>query len=181
MVLLLRVTRASRDVRARAQAVGVYRFWRDSGFVLGDGVWEGMRVHRGRISLLDRTLQHARATAHDAVERRGAGRHLPDDVQLNAGRGKGTPNVLVDPYDGKVVAAQRPNRGWGNWLRQLHVHKAVAEAQSSQCPRCSSYISLRDYQINEPWNRRIQTRGDVLIDKSGVVSGIRKPAAGTRA
>lgn len=42
-------------------------------------------------------------------------------VQLNAGRGKGTLNVLVDPYEATVVASQRPNRGWGNWLRQLHV------------------------------------------------------------
>jgi cytoskeletal protein CcmA (bactofilin family) len=53
-----------------------------------------------------------------------------------------------------------------------HVHKAVAEAQSSQCPKCSSYISLRDYDITEPWNRRIQTRGDVVIQKTGVISGI---------
>lgn len=53
-----------------------------------------------------------------------------------------------------------------------HTHKAVGEAQSSQCPRCSSYISLRDYVIAEVWNRRIQTRGDVIIEKTGVVSGI---------
>lgn len=53
-----------------------------------------------------------------------------------------------------------------------HTHQAVAEAQSSQCPRCSAYISLRDYVISEHWNRRIQTRGDVLIEKSGIVSGI---------
>ena len=51
-------------------------------------------------------------------------------------------------------------------------HKAVGEAQSSQCPKCSSYISLRDYDISEPWNRRIQTRGNVLIQKTGQVSGI---------
>jgi branched-chain amino acid aminotransferase len=29
----------------------------DSGFVLGDGVWEGLRVHRGRIAFLDRHLK----------------------------------------------------------------------------------------------------------------------------
>ena len=28
----------------------------DSGFMLGDGVWEGVRVHRGRIAFLDRHL-----------------------------------------------------------------------------------------------------------------------------
>lgn len=53
-----------------------------------------------------------------------------------------------------------------------HHYKAVAEAQSSQCPLCSAYISLRDYIIEEPWNRRIQTRGNVIIEKNGVVSGI---------
>jgi branched-chain amino acid aminotransferase len=29
----------------------------DSGFVLGDGVWEGLRVHNGRIAFLDRHLE----------------------------------------------------------------------------------------------------------------------------
>lgn len=52
----------------------------DSGFVLGDGVWEGLRVHRGRIAFLDRHLDRlwegAKAIAMDiclpreALERR---------------------------------------------------------------------------------------------------------------
>lgn len=29
----------------------------DSGFILGDGVWEGLRVHHGRIAFLDRHLE----------------------------------------------------------------------------------------------------------------------------
>ena len=41
----------------------------DSGFMLGDGVWEGMRVHRGRIAFLDRHLDRlyrgAKAIAMD--------------------------------------------------------------------------------------------------------------------
>ncbi|KAB2639439.1 MAG: polymer-forming cytoskeletal protein, partial [Verrucomicrobia bacterium] len=52
-----------------------------------------------------------------------------------------------------------------------HHYTAAAEAQSSQCPRCCCYVSLLDYQIDGPWNRRIQTRGNVLILKGGVVSG----------
>lgn len=28
----------------------------DSGFVLGDGVWEGLRVHRGKIAFLEQHL-----------------------------------------------------------------------------------------------------------------------------
>jgi len=41
----------------------------DSGFVLGDGVWEGLRVHRGRIAFLeahlDRLYEGAKAIALD--------------------------------------------------------------------------------------------------------------------
>ena len=29
----------------------------DSGFILGDGVWEGLRVHNGAIPFLDRHLK----------------------------------------------------------------------------------------------------------------------------
>lgn len=50
-------------------------------------------------------------------------------------------------------------------------YTAAAEAQSSQCPRCSCYVSLLDYAIDGPWNRRIQTRGNVTIRKAGSVSG----------
>jgi branched-chain amino acid aminotransferase len=41
----------------------------DSGFILGDGVWEGLRVHKGRIAFLDRHLDRlfegAKAIAMD--------------------------------------------------------------------------------------------------------------------
>ena len=48
----------------------------DSGFVLGDGVWEGLRVHKGRIAFLDRHLDRlfegAKAIAMDiGLEPRG--------------------------------------------------------------------------------------------------------------
>ncbi len=33
----------------------------DAGFVLGDGVWEGVRLHRGRMVFLDRLFDGARA------------------------------------------------------------------------------------------------------------------------
>jgi len=41
------------ELKPREQAV-VSVF--DSGFMLGDGVWEGLRVHRGRLAFLDRHL-----------------------------------------------------------------------------------------------------------------------------
>ena len=41
------------DLKKRAEAmVSVF----DSGFVLGDGVWEGLRVHAGRVAFLDQHL-----------------------------------------------------------------------------------------------------------------------------
>ena len=54
------------DLKPRDQAmVSVF----DSGFMLGDGVWEGLRVHRGKLSLLDRHLDRlfegAKAIAMD--------------------------------------------------------------------------------------------------------------------
>lgn len=52
-----------------------------------------------------------------------------------------------------------------------HTFNAIAEAQSSQCPKCGRYVSLLDYDIAELWNRPIQTRGNVIIQKSGSVSG----------
>ena len=53
-----------------------------------------------------------------------------------------------------------------------HTFTTIAEAQSSQCPKCSGYLSLLDYEITEPWNRRIQTYGSVVIQKTGSISGV---------
>jgi cytoskeletal protein CcmA (bactofilin family)/Zn finger protein HypA/HybF involved in hydrogenase expression len=52
-----------------------------------------------------------------------------------------------------------------------HQFSAIAEAQSSQCPKCGSYVSLLDFSITEAWNRRIETRGNVIIQKTGTVTG----------
>ena len=61
------------DLRPRAQAV-VSVF--DSGFILGDGVWEGLRVHRGRIAFLgahlDRLYEAAKAIDLDVGMDRAA-------------------------------------------------------------------------------------------------------------
>lgn len=50
--------------------------------------------------------------------------------------------------------------------------EVVSDAQSSQCPRCGGYISLRDFVIDNDWRRRIQTRGDVMIRKTGSIIGV---------
>lgn len=53
-----------------------------------------------------------------------------------------------------------------------NVFEVVRDAQSSQCPKCGGYISLQDYEVDTDWRRRIQTRGDVMILKTGSIIGV---------
>jgi branched-chain amino acid aminotransferase len=72
-------------LRTRAEAtVSVF----DSGFMLGDGVWEGMRVHKGRIAFLDRHLDRlyegAKAIAMDVgLSREALTRRLYETLDAN--------------------------------------------------------------------------------------------------
>ena len=60
----------------------------DSGFVLGDGVWEGLRVHKGRIPFLeahlDRLYEGAKAIAMDVgLDRAALTRRLYETLDAN--------------------------------------------------------------------------------------------------
>ncbi len=60
----------------------------DSGFVLGDGVWEGLRAHNGRIAFLDahldRLYEGAKALDLDiGLSRAGLSRRLYDTLRAN--------------------------------------------------------------------------------------------------
>ena len=73
------------DLKPRGEAV-VSVF--DSGFVLGDGVWEGLRVHKGRIAFLDRHLDRlfegAKAIAMDiGLDRADLTRRLYETLDAN--------------------------------------------------------------------------------------------------
>src|SRR3982750_3525590 len=73
------------DLKPRADAV-VSVF--DSGFMLGDGVWEGLRVHRGKLSSLDRHLDRlfegAKALAMDiGLTRAELTKRLYDTLDAN--------------------------------------------------------------------------------------------------
>jgi branched-chain amino acid aminotransferase len=73
------------ELKPRAEAlVSVF----DSGFMLGDGVWEGLRVHRGKLSLLhrhlDRLFEGAKAIAMDLqVSREELTRRLYETIDAN--------------------------------------------------------------------------------------------------
>jgi branched-chain amino acid aminotransferase len=100
------------ELKPRADAV-VSVF--DSGFMLGDGVWEGLRVHKGRLSFLDRHLDRlfegAKAIAMDVgLSRDGLTKRLYDTLDAN-GMDEGvhvrlmvTRGVRATPYqDPRVV------------------------------------------------------------------------------
>lgn len=53
-----------------------------------------------------------------------------------------------------------------------HDFDVVSDAQSTQCAKCGSYISLRDYTIDQAWHRRIQTRGNVTVMKGAAITGV---------
>ncbi len=60
----------------------------DSGFMLGDGVWEGLRVHKGRIAFLDahmdRLLEGAKAIAMDiGISREAMVARLYETIEAN--------------------------------------------------------------------------------------------------
>jgi branched-chain amino acid aminotransferase len=100
------------ELKPREQAtVSVF----DSGFMLGDGVWEGLRVHKGRISFLDRHLDRlfegAKAIAMDiGLSREALAKRLYDTLDAN-GMSEGvhirlmvTRGVRSTPYqDPRVV------------------------------------------------------------------------------
>jgi branched-chain amino acid aminotransferase len=73
------------ELKPRAEAtVSVF----DSGFMLGDGVWEGLRVHGGRLSFLDRHLDRlfegAKAIAMDiGLSREALTERLHQSLEAN--------------------------------------------------------------------------------------------------
>jgi branched-chain amino acid aminotransferase len=73
------------ELKPRAEAfVSVF----DSGFMLGDGVWEGLRLHKGRLAFLDRhldrLLEGAKAIAMDVgLTRAELIRRLYDTLDAN--------------------------------------------------------------------------------------------------
>ena len=73
------------ELKPRADAV-VSVF--DSGFMLGDGVWEGLRVHKGKLGFLDRHLDRlfegAKALAMDlGITREQLAKRLYDTLDAN--------------------------------------------------------------------------------------------------
>ena len=92
----------------------------DSGFMLGDGVWEGIRLHRGRLAFLDRHLDRLWRGAkaiHISIASRGMSR---------GGRGRDDPHRHVvrpaqhlDRDDAQLLLASRLRRLGRTVLRRI--------------------------------------------------------------
>ena len=72
----------------------------DSGFMLGDGVWEGLRVHDGKLSFLDRHLDRlfegAKAIAMDVgIGRQEVARRLYETIDANGMKDGGHVRLMV--------------------------------------------------------------------------------------
>ena len=52
-----------------------------------------------------------------------------------------------------------------------HIHEVSIAASSTQCARCSLYISLSDQDIRSQYSRNVRTRGNVNIHRKGSVIG----------
>lgn len=86
----------------------------DSGFMLGDGVWEGLRVHDGKIAFLDRHLDRleegAKALDYDlGISREDLTRALYDTLDANSMReGDGVHIRLMTTRGLKATPYQDP-------------------------------------------------------------------------
>ncbi|MBC7987909.1 MAG: aminotransferase class IV [Sphingomonadaceae bacterium] len=136
----------------------------DSGFVLGDGVWEGLRVHHGRIALLDRHLDRlwegAKAIAMDIgidraeIERRlyatldANGMDEGVHIRLMVTRGVRStpyqdPRVVISPATIVIIAEHKepsPDKAArGISLFTVHVRRGYPDVQD---PKLNSHSKL---------------------------------------
>jgi branched-chain amino acid aminotransferase len=151
------------DLRPRAQAtVSVF----DAGFVLGDGVWEGLRVHGGHPAFLDQHLDRlydgAKALALDiglspadltgAIYRTLAANSMTDGVhvRLMVTRGlKATPyqdpRLTIGPATVVIVAEYKVPRPdvvrRGITLFTVHVRRGYPDVLD---PKLNSHSKLND-------------------------------------
>lgn len=136
----------------------------DSGFVLGDGVWEGLRVHRGRIAFLDahldrlyegaKTLDMDIGLSRAALSRRlydtvGAN-HMEDGVHIRLMVTRGVkatpyqdPRATVGPATVVIIAEHKtPSAAtYQNGIRlfTVHVRRGFPDVQD---PKLNSHSKL---------------------------------------
>lgn len=148
-----------RLVRRAEAMVSVF----DSGFMLGDGVWEGLRVHAGRIAFLnqhlDRLWEGARAIAMDiGISRNALEQRLYETIDANGmtschirlmvTRGLRStpyqdPRVVVSPATIVIIAEHKDplprTIEKGIRLATVHVRRGFPDVQD---PKLNSHSKL---------------------------------------
>jgi branched-chain amino acid aminotransferase len=149
------------ELRPRGQAlVSVF----DSGFILGDGVWEGLRVHRGRIAFLDAHLERLyeaakaidldigldRAALTAALYRTLAANHMTEGVHLRLMVTRGLkstpyqdPRACISAATVVIIAEYKVPRPelltQGVRLFTVHVRRGAPDVQD---PKLNSHSKL---------------------------------------
>lgn len=148
------------SLKPRAEAV-VSVF--DSGFVLGDGVWEGLRIHRGHPAFLDAHLDRlyqgakaialdigmSRAELTDALYQTLRANGMTDGVHVRLMVTRGVkrtpyqdPRVTVGPATVVIIAEHKtPASGGALKLFTVHVRRGHPDVQD---PKLNSHSKLND-------------------------------------
>jgi len=72
------------------------------------------------------------------------------------------------PWWKRMILRPEPPRGV-KCFQCVREFTAGAGAESTQCPGCGAYVSLRSHEIRESWTRELRTCGDVILHKEGTI------------
>lgn len=82
------------------------------------------------------------------------------------------PGILAEPEKPIVTKKEiSKNQIKVRCFRCNHRQLESKHAESTQCGRCNTYISLADYHIRQPTDRVIRTRGNVTVHRKGSLIG----------
>jgi cytoskeletal protein CcmA (bactofilin family) len=84
-----------------------------------------------------------------------------------AEKGKMPPNFVPPEKRKKLVDANADFKV--RCFRCYHTQHVSRFAKSTQCERCSVYISLANYEIKAPKKHSLRTRGDMVIGRRGAM------------
>ncbi len=89
------------------------------------------------------------------------------EVETEAEAHKMPPNYAAPGPRRKAKASDSVPEDRVRCFRCHHVQRVSRFARSTQCERCSAYISLADYEIKTVRSHTLRTRGDISISRKG--------------
>ncbi len=89
------------------------------------------------------------------------------ETETETSANKMPPNYVAPGQRRKAKASDSVPEDRVRCFRCYHVQMVSRFARSTQCERCSAYISLADYEIKTVRSHTLRTRGDISISKKG--------------